>query len=257
MRSGSDVVDVNEEQGGSGGCQVQPEGQDRGEPDPPRHQDEQGAHSGLDDGVAHRDTRPAAGASTAKGQPGKTGMFSRALIWCPHFGHADLGRPTERPCGTRQMTTFRKDPISAPRTPRNTYSTGVSEVSSSEVTWRLSARETGTGTVPADPAWRSPQVPCTADSGTNPWVVRRCAPGSRWCRRVVPHDPVVPGRDGHREHRSRGSVPGEHVRVHQGHAVDDQLPTRGATPDGVTGDPNSPLDEEGALVDPQGNLDWT
>jgi hypothetical protein len=47
-------------------------------------------------------------------------MFSRAVIWCPHFGQADPGRTTDRPCGTRQMTTFRKDPISAPRTPANT-----------------------------------------------------------------------------------------------------------------------------------------
>src|SRR6185503_4901914 len=74
----------------------------------------------------------------------RTGRFSRAVIWCPHFGQADRGRTTDRPCGRRQTTTFTKDPTSAPKMPMNTYSMGVSAVSSLGVTWRLSAQWPGT-----------------------------------------------------------------------------------------------------------------
>jgi hypothetical protein len=41
-------------------------------------------------------------------------MFSTAVMWCPHFGHLDLGFTTERPSGQRPMQTLRKEPMTAP-----------------------------------------------------------------------------------------------------------------------------------------------
>jgi hypothetical protein len=47
------------------------------------------------------------------------GMFSLAVIWCPHFGHLDLGFTTERPSGQRPMQTLRNDPKMVPRRKTN------------------------------------------------------------------------------------------------------------------------------------------
>src|SRR5689334_10590765 len=43
-------------------------------------------------------------------------MLSRGRIGLPHAGHALGGLTTDSPRGTRQMTTLRNEPTSAPRT---------------------------------------------------------------------------------------------------------------------------------------------
>jgi hypothetical protein len=81
-------------------------------------------------------------------------MFSAEVIWCPQLGHADPGWTMDRPRGTRQMTTLRKDPIRAPRTPINTYRAGVRASRSSGVTMGLSASRADQGTDLVD-RWRT------------------------------------------------------------------------------------------------------
>ena len=57
-------------------------------------------------------------------------MFSAARIGSPHAGHALAGRTTERPSGTRAMTTLRNDPTASPTTVANTVTTTVTATSS-------------------------------------------------------------------------------------------------------------------------------
>jgi len=47
-------------------------------------------------------------------------MSSRGVIGSPHLGQCDRGRTTDSPRGTRQMTTFRNDPMSRPKIPQTT-----------------------------------------------------------------------------------------------------------------------------------------
>ena len=43
-------------------------------------------------------------------------MLCRILIRWPQDGQCEGGRDNDSPRGTRQMTTFRKEPIAKPRT---------------------------------------------------------------------------------------------------------------------------------------------
>src|SRR4051812_5988084 len=48
------------------------------------------------------------------------GMLSYARMDAPHEPHALGGDTTERPAGTRKITTLRKEPMREPKTPRST-----------------------------------------------------------------------------------------------------------------------------------------